>query len=93
MEQLDRDDIQFLMDVLFALEQKYRDQDLPEPIQHLMKVAELDMPENDFAELKGLVERKQRELRHKGIQAFRVRVKLDEMLKDMEIAELTKRKI
>lgn len=28
-----------------------------------------------------------------GTQAFRIRVKLDEMLKDLEIAELTKQKI
>jgi len=93
MEQLDRDDIQFLMDVLFSLEQRYRDQDLSEPIQHFMKVAELGMPDDDFTGLKSLVEQKQRELKHKGVQAFRVRAKLDNLLRDMEIAELTKQKI
>lgn len=92
MGQLDRDDIQFLMDVLFELERKYANPSVPVDIQRLIDAIKPSLDELSLAELDSLIEQKMRDLRYKGIQAFRIRVKLDEMFKDLEIAELTKQK-
>lgn len=92
MGQLDRDDIQFLMDVLFGLEQKYANPSVPVDIQRLIDAIKPSLDELSLAELDSLIEQEMRDLRYKGIQAFRIRVKLDEMFKDLEIAELTKQK-
>lgn len=92
MEQLDRDDIQFLMGVLLELELKHADPSVPAPIQQIINAIRPSLSGSDTAELDGLIEQKIKDLRYKGTQAFRIRVKLDEMLKDLEIAELTKQK-
>lgn len=90
MEQLDRDDIQFLMGVLLELEQKYANPSIPAPIQQLIDAVRPNLPNSDLTELDRLIEQRIKDLRYRGTQAFRIRVKLDELLKDLEIAELTK---
>lgn len=90
MEQLDRDDIQFLTDVLLELELMYSDPCIPAPIQQLIDTVKPSLTDSDLTELDSLIEQKVKDLRYKGVQAFRIRVKLDNLLRDMEIAELTK---
>lgn len=93
MEQLDRDDIQFLMGVLLELEQKYANPSVPEPIQQVIDAVRPSLVSSAVTELDRLIEQKIKDLRYKGTQAFRIRVKLDSLLQDMEISELTKQKI